>query len=198
MTVSAREISRSDILPIETYEKQRKELKTKLIDIKKDRRVAIGPHAMFYFENYDTMWAQIHEMLYIERGGEEQIIDELAAYNPLIPQGNELVATFMIEIDDPVQRARMLYSLGHIEDKIYISINGEKTMAVPEMDVDRTTEDGKTSAIHFLHFPLNHSQLTDFQSDAADIILGIEHENYAHMTKISDSTRQSLLGDLDI
>jgi hypothetical protein len=198
MTVSARRIDRDDILPLETYEKQRKEIKKKLIDIKKDRRVAIGPHAMFYFENYDTMWAQIHEMLYIERGGEDQITDELAAYNPLIPQGSEFVATFMIEIDDPVQRARMLYSLGHIEDRIYISIDGEKSMAIPEMDVDRTTEDGKTSAIHFLHFPLSRSQITNFQNDTADIILGIDHENYAHMTKVSNDTRKSLLGDLEI
>ncbi|WP_025897499.1 DUF3501 family protein [Sneathiella glossodoripedis] len=195
MTAQSRKIERSDILPMAEYEKQRNDLKKKLIEIKRDRRVAIGPHATFYFENYDTMWAQVHEMLFIERGGEDQIVDELAAYNPLIPQGKELVATFMIEIDDPVQREQTLYSLGYIEDKIYMSVNGKKTLAVPEMDVDRTTEDGKTSAIHFLHFNLSEDQINAFKKEGAEIIIGIEHDSYAHMTKLNEATRRSLSND---
>lgn len=195
MTVK-REITRDDILDIDAYSKIRKENKQKLIAIKKDRRIPIGPFATFYFENYDTMWAQIHEMLYIERGGEEQIKDEIAAYNPLIPKGNELVATFMIEIDDPVRRDYTLRKLGFIEDQIYISVNGVKSQAVPEDDVERTTSDGKTSAIHFLHFPLSSRQVSALHSENAEILLGIEHEEYGHMAKLSDASRASLARDL--
>lgn len=198
MTAAARKIDRSDIIPLSDYEAQRKDLKHSLIEIKKNRRVAVGPHATFYFENYDTMWAQVHEMLYIERGGEDQIKDELTAYNPLIPQGKELVATFMIEIDDPVLREKTLYSLGYIEDKIYLSVNGEKCRAIPEMDVERTTEGGKTSAIHFLHFPLDDSQLAQIQIENADLILGTDHENYGHMARLSEANRQSLAADLTL
>ncbi|MCG8494408.1 MAG: DUF3501 family protein [Sneathiellales bacterium] len=195
MTVK-REITRGDILDIPAYSEIRKEKKQKLIAIKKDRRIPVGPYATFYFENYDTMWSQIHEMLYIERGGEEQIIDEIAAYNPLIPKGNELVATFMIEIDDPVRRDYTLRKLGFIEDRICISINGEKSRAVPEDDVERTTPDGKTSAIHFLHFPLSNNQVSALQSEGAEILLAIEHDEYGHMAKLSEANRISLAGDL--
>jgi len=195
MTVK-REITRDDIIDIDAYSKTRKENKQKLIAIKRDRRVPIGPFATFYFENYDTMWAQIHEMLYIERGGEEQIAEEIAAYNPLIPKGNELVATFMIEIDDPVRRDYSLRKLGFIEDQIFISVNGEKSRAIPEDDVERTTSDGKTSAIHFLHFPLSDSQVSALHSEGAEILLGIEHAEYGHMAKLSDANRASLARDL--
>ncbi|WP_169566827.1 DUF3501 family protein [Sneathiella limimaris] len=196
MSAENRNITRSDILSIPEYEKIRKSNKEKLIGIKRDRRVHIGPFATFYFENYDTMWSQIHEMLYIERGGEEQIEDELAAYNPLIPNGREFVATFMIEIEDPVRRDRMLHSLGYIEDKIYMSIDGERSNAIPEDDVDRTTAEGKTSAIHFLHFPLSSTQMEAVKQKTCEIILGIDHQNYNHMTKLSDANREALLSDL--
>ncbi|WP_169543574.1 DUF3501 family protein [Sneathiella aquimaris] len=195
MTVK-RNISRSDILDISDYGKIRKENKQKLIAIKKDRRVAVGPFATFYFENYDTMWSQIHEMLYIERGGEDQIADELSAYNPLIPQGNELVATFMIEIDDPVRRDFTLRQLGHIEDKIYLSVGGEKCLAVPEQDVERTTEDGKTSAIHFLHFPLSDTMAAAMKAPDAEVIISIEHPEYGHMARLNEATRSALATDL--
>ncbi|MEP3248019.1 MAG: DUF3501 family protein [Sneathiella sp.] len=191
-----RDITRADILDLADYEKIRKENKQKLIGIKKDRRIAIGPFATLYFENYDTMWAQIHEMLFIERGGEEQIEDELSAYNPLIPNGNELVATFMIEIDDPVRRDYTLRQLGYIEDMIYLSVDGEKSQAVPEQDVERTTEDGKTSAIHFLHFPLTETQKKAMLTEGADVFIGIDHEQYGHMARLSDANRVSLAGDL--
>lgn len=195
MTVK-REITRDDILDIDAYSKIRKENKQKLIAIKRDRRIPIGPFATFYFENYDTMWAQIHEMLFIERGGEEQIAEEIAAYNPLIPKGDELVATFMIEIDDPVRRDYSLRKLGFIEDQIFISLNGEKSRAIPEDDVERTTSAGKTSAIHFLHFPLSDSQVSALRSEGAEILLGIEHAEYGHMAKLSDANRASLARDL--
>lgn len=196
MTSTKTNITRADILPVSEYEKIRKENKQRLIAIKKNRRVAVGPHATFYFENYETMWSQIHEMLYIERGGEEQIADELSAYNPLIPNGSELVATFMIEIDDPVRRDFTLRQLGHIEEKIYLSVGGEKSYAVPEQEVERTTDDGKTSAIHFLHFPLSESQKSALKSENAELILGIEHDKYGHMARLTDANRLSLLADI--
>ncbi|MCF8468209.1 MAG: DUF3501 family protein [Sneathiella sp.] len=191
-----RQITAEDILPLAEYQKIRKEHKQKLIPIKKNRRVAIGPFATFYFENFETMWSQIQEMLYIEKGGEEQLKDELEAYNPLIPNGSELVATFMIEIDDPVRRDFMLRQLGHIDETIYLSIAGEKIFAVPEQDVERTTDDGKASSIHFLHFPLTASQKAAFRDPASDLMLGIEHENYGHIALIKGETREALAGDL--
>lgn len=194
--VQKREITPEDILPLAEYQKIRKEHKQKLIPIKKSRRVEIGPFATFYFENYDTMWSQIQEMLYIEQGGDEQLQDELAAYNPLIPNGSELVATLMIEIDDPVRRDFMLRQLGHIEKTIYLSVGGEKIYAVPEQEVERTTDDGKASSIHFLHFPLTETQKATFKDPATDVQLGIEHENYGHITLIKGDTRTALAKDL--
>lgn len=191
-----REITPEDILPLADYQKIRKEHKQKLIPIKKNRRVEIGPFATFYFENYDTMWSQIQEMLYIEQGGDEQLADELAAYNPLIPNGSELVATFMIEIDDPVRRDFMLRQLGHIEKTIYLSIGGEKIYAVPEQDVERTTDDGKASSIHFLHFPLTSAQKAAFRDPSVELQLGVEHENYGHIALIKGDTRTALAEDL--
>ncbi|PHQ72266.1 MAG: hypothetical protein COB93_00940 [Sneathiella sp.] len=196
-TAAKKQITLEDLMPAHEYEKIRKDHKQKLIPVKKNRRLQVGPYATFYFENYDTMWAQIHEMLYIEKGGKEQARDELEAYNPLIPNGAELVATFMIEIDDPVRRDFILRQLGHIEEKIYLSVGGEKIYAVPEQEVERTTEDGKTSAIHFLHFPLNSGQITAFRDVDNDIMLCIEHSQYGHMAVISGETRLSLAQDLD-
>ncbi|WP_455372140.1 DUF3501 family protein, partial [Limibacillus halophilus] len=141
------EITRQDIMPIEDYVAERKERRAQLVAAKRNRRVEVGPVATWYFENYETMWHQIHEMLYIERGGEEQIADELAAYNPLIPKGSELVATIMFEMDDPERRKRLLSKIGGIEEKTFMKINGESVIARPEEDVDRTTADGKASSV---------------------------------------------------
>ena len=196
MTPMKRDITRADILDLDDYIKIRKSKKAEILDIKKDRRVALGPFCTLYFENYDTMWSQIHEMLYIERGGEEQIADELSAYSPLVPKGAELVATFMIEINDPKQRERELYRLTHIEEKIYISINGDKCFAVPEDDVERTTEDGKTSSIHFLRFPLTIDQIDALQAGDAEMIAGVEHTHYGHMAMMGPKVQASLAEDL--
>lgn len=117
----ARTITRADILPVERYASERRQHKSRIAAIKQKRRVEVGPYATFYFENYDTMWHQVHEMLYIERGGEAQIKDELEAYNPLIPQGDELVATVMFEIEDAARRERELTRLGGVEHKKSIS-----------------------------------------------------------------------------
>ena len=112
-----RRITRADIIPLDEYTRTRRERRKAVTELKKKRRVEVGPFATFYFESYETMWHQIHEMLYIEKGGEQQISDELEAYNPLIPQGQELIATVMIEIEDPMRRARVLATLGGIESK---------------------------------------------------------------------------------
>ena len=194
-STAPREITRDDIISLDDYAASRKERRKALVALKKPRRIEVGPHATFYFENYDTMWHQIHEMLFIEKGGEEQIADELSAYNPLIPQGSELVATLMFEIDDPIRRLAILKKLTHIEQHTFMDIDGEKVMADPEHDVDRTAPDGKTSSVHFLHFRLSSDQVAKFKDPAVQVIIGFSHENYAHLTVLQPDTRQSLGAD---
>ena len=192
-----REITRDDILPMDQYATERAERRKQISAVKQSRRVAVGPDATFYFENYDTMWYQIHEMLHVEKGGDEQIADELEAYNPLIPKGNELVATMMIEIDEPGRRDKVLRQLGGIENTITIAIGDDVIQAVTENDVERTKSDGKTSSIHFLHFPLSAEQIDSFKTTSTKTVLGFGHEHYAHMAIIPDAARSSLIGDLD-
>ena len=189
------EITRADIMPMEDYAKVRKERRKTLVAIKKDRRAPIGPYATFYFENYDTMWGQIHEMLYIEKGGEEQIADELAAFNPLIPKGSELTCTFMFEIDDERLRKTILNRLGGVEETIWIKFGAHEINARPEDDVERTSQTGKASSVQFLHFPFTAEQVAAFRAHDGDVILEVRHENYRHMTAISPATKAALAGD---
>jgi len=153
-----RHITRDDIIPDSDFAKVRNERRAELLPIKRLRRVALGPVATVYFECYDSMLFQIQEMLLIEKGGDAQILDELAAYNPLVPQGSELVATIMFEIDDPARRAAFLARLGGVEDQFLLEIGDDRVQGVPEGDVERTRDDGKASAIHFVRFPLTASQ----------------------------------------
>lgn len=190
-----RMITRSDILPIEAYAARRKEERVRRVEAKRNRRLAVGPYATFYFENYETMWWQVHEMLWIERGGEEQIADELAAYNPLIPQGRELVATFMIEIEDPVRRAQILATLGGIEARISLRV-GEHVIAAQSEDAEgRTTEEGKTSSVHFLRFPMTDAQITAFKDTSIPAMMAIDHPNYGHMAMVPALVRAELVKD---
>jgi hypothetical protein len=191
------EITRADILPLADYTKVRAERRKALTAIKKNRRVEVGPYVTFYFENYDTMWQQVQEMLYIERGGEEQIADELAAYNPLIPKGAELVATFMIEIDDPEKRKRMLARLGGIESTAFIQIGAEKIPCLAEEDQDRTTAEGKASSVQFVHFPFNAAQIAAMRNPGTPVIVGLSHENYGHMAVLPEPARAELAKDFD-
>ena len=191
------EITRDDIMDMAEYAKVRKQRRRAITEAKKNRRVAVGPDATFYFESFDTMWHQVHEMLYIERGGEDQIDDELSAYNPLIPNGSELVCTLMFEIDDPHRRGRFLAGLGGIEETVSISFEGETIQGRPEEDIDRTTADGKASAIQFLHFPFTGDQKTAFCRDGVQVVLGIGHEKYGHMTILPETVRQALASDFD-
>ena len=192
-----REITRADILPMAEYAKVRKDKRAELVAKKKHRRVEVGPYVTFYFESYDTMWAQVHEMLYIEKGGEEQIADELAAYNPLIPQGSELIATMMFEIDEENRRRRVLGRLGGVEQTVTITIGSHVVRGTAEEDVDRTTAAGKTSSVNFLHFPFTADDIAAFRDLSQPAILGIGHEGYQHMAMLSAETRKALASDFE-
>ena len=190
-----RRVDRADILPAAEYRAVRKERRRTITAIKRDRRVDVGPFATFYFENYDTIWYQIHEMLFIERGGDEQVEGELAVYNPLVPNGRELVATLMLEIDEPVRRNRLLSELGGIETKVSIELAGEAIAVVPERDVERTSEAGKASSVHFLHFPFSGAQVAGFRQAGAAVTLAVGHPNYRHMAVMPEAVRQALAAD---
>jgi hypothetical protein len=196
MAPPKRQITRADILDMSAFKEIRQEKRAEIVALKRHRRVSVGPFITFFFENFSTMWMQIHEMLYIEKGGEEQIADELAAYNPLVPQGLDLVATMMVEIDDPVRRARVLRELTHIEATAFIEIAGTRIFARPESDVERTKADGKTSAIHFLHFDFTPEQAAAFKDLSIPATIGFTHENYGHIATLQAPTRQALGSDL--
>ena len=171
MPKEKRLIHKEDIMPLDVYTIQRKELRKKIVDFKKNRRIPLGPYATFYFESYETMLAQVQEMLYIEKGGEEQLKDELTAYNPLVPNGKELTATLMFEIDNPVSRAAFLGKVGGIEENVYMKVDGDLIKAVPEQDVDRTSAEGKASSVQFIHFKFNDEQIKKFKSNSSLIHL---------------------------
>ena len=189
------EIQKEDIMPLDVYIRNRKELRKNIVIFKKDRRIALGPYATFYFESYETMLAQVQEMLYIEKGGEEQLKDELTAYNPLIPNGKELTATLMFEIDNPVSRSAFLSKVGGIEEKVFIKIDGEFIKASPEKDVDRTSAEGKASSVQFIHFKFSDEQIQKFKSEGAEVEIGINHKEYSHTTKLSLANLSSLSAD---
>lgn len=192
-----RDLDRSDILPMDRYAAIRKDSRARMTEIKRNRRVSVGPHATFYFECYATMWHQVHEMLWIEKGGDEQLGDELRAYNPLIPKGRELVATVMFEIEDPVRRNRVLSTLGGVEGFMFIEVSGHKVRGRPEGDVERTKSDGKTSSVHFMHFDFTPDVIAKFRSPGAKVSVGIEHPNYGHIALIADPVREALGSDFE-
>ena len=195
MTIENRKIESSDLLEYSTYAKERRIIRKEVVQMKKNRRVELGPHSTFYFENFFTMKAQIQEMLYIEKGGDEQLKDELEAYNPLVPQGSELVATYMFEIDNPNTRKKVLSSLGNVENKLFININGTKLYATPEEDVDRTDNTGKTSSVHFIHFKFSDKQIEEFKNSSSRIEIGTDHDNYLHSTVLSKEVKEALAKD---
>ena len=197
MPKDKRVIEKIDIIPLDIYAKQRKELRKNIVEFKKNRRISLGPYATFYFESFETMLAQVQEMLYIEKGGDDQLKDELIAYNPLIPDGKELVATLMFEIDNPVSRSAFLGKVGGIEEKVYMKVNGELIKAVPEKDVDRTSAEGKASSVQFIHFKFNVDQINKFKTNTSKIELGIDHNEYSHLTKLNDETIKSLSADFN-
>jgi hypothetical protein len=197
MTKEKRQIEKEDLIPFNVYAKSRKQIRKELVEFKKNRRVALGPYATFYFESFETMLAQVQEMLHIEKGGEEQLKDELTAYNPLIPNGKELTATLMFEIDNPVSRAAFLDKVGGIEEKVFMKIDNEIIKAVPEEDVDRTSAEGKASSVQFIHFKFNEDQINKFKSNNINIELGINHEDYSHTTKLTADNIKFLTSDFN-
>ena len=198
MSQQRRALTRDDIMDMADYATVRKERRAAATALKRNRRLAVGPFATFHFECFETMWMQVHEMLYIERGGEEQIAGELEAYNPLVPRGDALIATMMLEIDDPARRERELYRLAGIEDTIKLEVGGNVVSAQPiEDEVARTTEDGKTSSIHFLRFPFQPAAAAGFRAAGTRVLLGIEHPAYGHLAVMPEETRAALAEDLD-
>ena len=195
MSKEKKKIEKEDLMSADVYAENRKQVRKDLVEFKKNRRIALGPYATFYFESFETMVAQIQEMLHIEKGGDEQLKDELTAYNPLVPNGKELTATLMFEIDNPLSRGAFLGKVGGIEDKIFMKIDNEEIKAVPENDVDRTSSEGKASSVQFIHFKFNDDQINKFKSDNSNIELGINHKEYAHTTKLTEDNVKSLSAD---
>ena len=193
--MTPRKIEPSAIIPLPQYAGQRAERRKRMAELKKNRRLEVGPFATFYFESYDTMLHQVHEMLFIEKGGAAQLPDELAAYNPLIPQGAELVATVMFEIDDPLRRARVLANLGGVEHKAFLRVGGDTIRGVPEEDQERSRDDGKASSVQFIRFAFTAPQIAAFRGAAGDVIVGFDHPNYGHMAVMPAAVRQALAQD---
>ncbi len=195
MPVADRKITAADIVAADAFAAERKARRAALIPTKKLRRVEVGPSATFSFENFDTLLLQVQGMLHIEKGGDAQLADELAAYNPLIPQGADLVATVMFEIDDPVRRLALLRKLGGIETQMFVDVDGEKIRGAPTDDIERTAEDDKTSSVHFMRFAISDAHRAKFRDPKAQIAVGFDHEHYAHMAALSPATRAELAKD---
>jgi hypothetical protein len=190
-----RQLTREDIMPPAEYAATRSEQRKRITEVKRHRRVEVGPFATFYFENYETMRHQVQEMLHIEQGGEAQIEDELAAYNPLIPQGKELVATVMFEIDDPARRGSVLAGLGGIEDHVFLDIAGERIRGEPDPTRENTSPEGKASSVQFLRFPFTDKQIARFKTSGAQVIAGFDHPNYGHVAMLPEPVRAALAED---
>jgi len=195
--MARREITRADLLSWEQYARERAQHRKRITEVKRNRRIEVGPFCTFYFENRDTMWLQVQEMLHIERGGEAQVADELAAYNPMIPDGSELSATVMIEIEDPERRHQTLSRLGDIEHKMFLSFAGETVQGVPDATRENTSPEGKASSVQFIKFPFTPAQKQKFRAPGTQVLVGINHPNYGHMAVMSEATRQALSADFD-
>ena len=191
-------ISTKDLLNLENYSQEREKIRKNLIEIKKDRKIQIGGNVTLLFENNATIKYQIQEMLRVEKIFEEDgIKEELAAYNPLIPDGNNLKATMLIEFPDAVERKEKLSYLIGIEDKVWLQIGeNERIFGIADEDLVRSDEE-KTSAVHFLRFELSNLMIKDLKSKVT-LFAGISHPNYNVRTQeIAQSISNSLSKDLD-
>lgn len=198
MSATEHRITAADILPADDFATGRPEYRSRLIPVKKKRRMEVGPFATFYFENYETMWLQIHEMLRIEKGGIAQVQGELDTYNPLIPKGRELIATLMLEIDDPARRNATLLKLAGIEECVWMDVAGERIRATPTEYEDRTTPDGKTSSVHWVRFSFVPEVIGRFRSGEGRVVLEIAHPHYGHMAVMPSESRAELARDFDV
>jgi hypothetical protein len=191
-----RTITVADILSADQYQAVRAEKKAEAIERKKLTRMSIGPHATILFETWDSMWLQIQEMLRIEKGGEAQIPDEIAAYAPMVPNGSELTATVLFELDDPARRDRFLRSIGGVENHVAIEVAGDRIRARPEGDIERTRErDNKASAVHFFHFDFTPEAIAAWKSGQGNAMVVIDHPNYGHAALIGAAAREYLAGE---
>jgi hypothetical protein len=196
-TRAKRRLTRDDILPLAEYIPIRRERRRRISELKRRRRMEVGPFAIFYFENFETMRQQVQEMLYIEKGGGAQLADELEAYNPLIPRGSELSATIMFEIDDPVRRAATLDRLGGIEHHAFIDVAGVRVHGEPDPAHENTSPEGKASSVQFIKFPFAPEQIEKFKTPGTSIVIGFDHPNYPHMAAMTEAVRAALGQDFD-
>jgi hypothetical protein len=190
-------LSHEDLYSLEEYTKVRSDFRSKVMAHKKDRQLPIGPNATLYFEDRMTMQYQVQEMLRVERLFEDdEIMDELKAYNPLIPDGTNWKATFMIEFPDPAERAQRLAHMIGIEDKTWIQIEGfDKIYPIADEDLERESEE-KTSSVHFMRWELTPEMIKAVK-DGAKVSAGIEHDAYTYTVDVPDNVRDSLAKDLD-
>lgn len=190
-------LTRQDILSLSDYAAERRAHRVRIAAIKRHRRLEVGPFIAFYFENFDTMWHQVHEMLAIEKGGDAQIEDEISAYNPLIPQKNELSATMMIEIDDPRRRALELSRLGGIENRTFLEIGGKRIRGEPDRSRENTNPEGRASAVQFIKFQLGSEEAKRLAKSKEKILIGFDHPSYGHLAVIPEEVRAALAKDFD-
>ena len=191
-------LTRNDLYSLEQYSEVRDEFRNQVLSHKRNRRVELGTNAALYFEDRLTMQYQVQEMLRIERIFEAAgINDELEAYNPLIPDGSNWKATFMVEFSEVEERRAMLSQLIGIENKVFVQVEGfDRVYAIADEDLERSDEH-KTSAVHFMRFELSAGQVDALKSGAA-LAAGIDHENYqVEIPALPEYVRQSLIGDLD-
>ena len=189
-------LTRNDLWSLEEYAGRREEFRKQVLAHKKLRQVALGPHATLYFEDQLTMQYQIQEMLRVERIFEAaEIEEELSAYNPLIPDGSNWKATFMIEYGDIEERKQALATMGGIEDTVWVQVgNGTKAYAIANEDMERT-RDSKAAAVHFMRFELTAEDLQSVL-DGADVHMGVDHPSIANTVTLSTEARQALCADL--
>jgi hypothetical protein len=189
-------LTKTDLMSLEKYAVERAGFRIRVIDHKKDRRVAVGPHLNLYFEDRLTIQYQVQEMLRIERIFEaDGIQEELDAYNPLIPDGSNLKATAMLEFQDVAERKRQLAMLTGIEHLVWIQVEGfDRVFAIANEDLERSTEE-KTSAVHFMRFELSDDMIAALHAGAS-LHMGVQHDYYNYTADVAEATRRSLLGDL--
>lgn len=191
-------LTRDNLISLEEYAEQRPAFRQKVIEHKRNRRLDLGTNAALYFEDFLTMQYQVQEMLRIERIFESDgINEELNAYNPLIPDGSNWKATFMIEFPEVEERRAMLSQLRGIENRVYVQVaDFDRVLAVADEDLERS-DDEKTSAVHFLRFELPAEQVAALKGGAS-LVAGIDHENYrVEVSPVADNIRQSLVADFD-
>ena len=186
-------ITADDIMPLEQYELIRADKKQEALLRKQLTRISVGPHATGIFESWDSMWLQIQEMLRIEKGGAAQLADEIAAYNPMVPKGNELTMTLFFEVPDPVRRDIFLRRIGGVENHIAVHVGPQVIRARAEGDLERTREsDGKTSAVHFLHFDFTSEAVAAWRDPQVPTMLVVDHPQYGHAALIGAEVRAFL------